>query len=322
MILLELMNYPLLARQISDILEIDEAEIYSKIPVLINFQCVERINQEMQEKYIVNEHVRLFSRSLLIKRSDIANSVRKKITHNFSLDKQMDYTSEEETIIGIFNNYIQDKKWMEAESFFQDQIKKKHSSKLLLFHYAIYLKEHKNDIEGALEILETIVSTGERHPNIMRLIISCYISKDIPNYDKASIYAKELEIFAHENDQIKVELASFYISWSSVIKTKGWQLDPIIELDRRGKYLELAKIGLSFLDDVDDKEKTHKICYLLAQGYFNIWKNDKALKMINNALNLVHDNPIGFNYYNKLKKKILKGISKIQRKPKAKGISY
>jgi hypothetical protein len=50
LILLELIKKPLIIRQISDILEIDEVEIENKLPDLISFQCVDRINIGIEEK--------------------------------------------------------------------------------------------------------------------------------------------------------------------------------------------------------------------------------------------------------------------------------
>jgi predicted transcriptional regulator len=63
-LLLELINCPLLVRQIAEILDRQEAEIETKIPALSSFQCVKRSYYGLEEKYEINPEVRLFTRRL------------------------------------------------------------------------------------------------------------------------------------------------------------------------------------------------------------------------------------------------------------------
>ena len=59
-------------------------------------------------------------------------------------------------------------------------------------HYAKYLKEKKKDFYTASEILKKLVNEGIKHPNILKLLISCYTSFDMPLYDRAYKYVNEL----------------------------------------------------------------------------------------------------------------------------------
>ncbi len=54
LLLLELLNEPISARLISLILELSLSEINKHLPILLNFQCVDRINVGIEEKYRVS----------------------------------------------------------------------------------------------------------------------------------------------------------------------------------------------------------------------------------------------------------------------------
>lgn len=309
-ILLELIRCPLMIRQISDILEADENEIKNGIPPLINYQCIERTSQGLDEKYTINDEIRLLTRSLVLENNEAANEVRKRIARNYTFDKQMDYTSEEQKIVEIFNKYLSDENYLEAEEFLKDQFKKSPQSLLLKFHYAKYLKEQKHEIHSAIDLLREIKKDHLKHPSILRLIISCYTSLDIPNYDKGKKYVNELKFFMHENDEIKIEIAEFYISWSTSIKLKGLALDPIKEIERKSTYKELAQKGINILKTVGPKNKEHKYHYLSALGFFNTWKNENALKSIDKAIELAGFDPKYTHSYKKLRNRIARSITK------------
>ena len=70
-ILLDIVKMPIMVRQASEILEIAEGEINACLPILINFQCVITFSQGIEEKYLINDEVRLFTQSLIHKYSQI-----------------------------------------------------------------------------------------------------------------------------------------------------------------------------------------------------------------------------------------------------------
>ena len=111
------------------------------------------------------------------------------------------------------------------------------------------------------------------------LLVECYVELDIPNFEQASIYANELTNI--DDEALKIQLAEFYVHWSTSIKMKRCD-DPFDERLRQSKYKDLASRSLDILDKV--KIRTHHIFYLIAQGYFNLWEYDDALRMINKAI--------------------------------------
>lgn len=285
-LLLGIINCPLLIRQIAEILEIDEREIRDKIATLVDFQCIEKIYQRTEEKYLVRDEARLFTRRLVRGNDELAQDIRRKVTANFSIEKRMSYTSEEAGVVSIFGEFLAVKQYLDAEDFLKREIGRRPKSILLNFHYAKFLKEQRRETE-AIEILENIREIGDNHPSILRLLFSCYISLEIPNYKKASIYAKELENTDLFNDQdLQLEIAEFYVSWSTSIKLKR-KFDPYQpeEIERQKRYKRLADKAISILNKIPGR--THKIYYLLAQSYFNKWDYDSALRMIEKALHLI-----------------------------------
>lgn len=306
LVLLELHGQPLSIRQLGNIIDVDTFVLGNKIPSLVNFQCIERINQGVEEKYFINEKVQLFTKGLVKENFELAERLRKKLIRKLSLEKQMEYTIDEEEIISLFKNYVSEQRYLEAEEFIQNQLDKNTKSILLKYHYAKYLKEEKQDIDGALNILDKIVTTGYKHANIYRLLISCFISRDIPNYSGARKYVSHLQEIAIDDDNVKLEIAEFYIRWSTSIKISGRQLDPIKEIERTAKYKELANDGIKILKKIDRDNKTAKYYYLAAQANFNIWKNDTAQQMVNKALSLVGENSGDNHAFMRLKRAILR----------------
>ena len=310
MLLLELMNYPLLLRQIADILARDESEVETKIPPLANFQCVKRVNQGRLEKYMVNDEIRLLTRRLVREHTDLAQDIRHKITKNFTLEKQMDYSTEELGILSTFDGYLSEKHFLEAERFMKVEMEERPQSILLKYRYAKYLKEQKREIEEAIKTLETIREIASNHPSILRLLISCYMSQDVPNYERASVYVQQIENLPLDDESPKLQIAEFYVRWSIYIKmNRPISFGPIIEeILRQQRYKELAGRALVILDQITNK--THRVYYLLAQSYFNKWDYDRAFRMINQAIQLCNEDPRHYPAYDYLRNLIPKQQAK------------
>lgn len=304
-LLLELINCPLLIRQVADILARSEAQVEDKIPSLASFQCVKRINQGRQEKYTINDEIRMLTRRLVQENTELAQEIRQKITENFTIEKQMDYSTEELGILSIFHSYLSENQYLEAERFIQSELDKRPEASLLKFHYAKYLKEQKRDIEGAIEVLEEVTELGTGHPSILQLLVSCYMSLDVPNYDGASVYIRQLESVPLDDESLKLQIAEFYIRWSIFVKmNRDINPDPIEEMLRQQQYKELADKGLTLLKQIGNR--THEVCYLLAQGYFNKWDNENALRMIKKAIKLCKEDPRYYPSYTYLRDLIVR----------------
>ena len=109
LILLELVNYPLMIRQIADILEMDEYLVENKIPAFDRLSMSEESASGREREVPVNDEIRFLTRSLAQEHESIATGIRQKILRNFSINQKLDYTTEEREIIGVFENYLKQK---------------------------------------------------------------------------------------------------------------------------------------------------------------------------------------------------------------------
>jgi tetratricopeptide (TPR) repeat protein len=303
-ILLEVIACPLMLRQISDILERSEAEIGSKIPTLVNYQCIERVRAAGEEKYLVNEEIRLLTRRLSQDHAVMTQDIRSKITKNFTMEKQLSYTSEEQAVLSVFENYIREGNLLEGERFIQEEIGKRAHAVLLNFHYAKYLRTAKRDYTRAIEVLEVVREASNDHPSLLRLLIACYISQEIPNYARASAYVQQLERLASEDAEVRFEIGEFYARWSSSLKmSRDISPDPIKEMLRQQRYKELADQAIGYLERLP--KPGHEIHYLLAQSYFNRWDYDRALQIMDKCVSLCQKSAPYYGSYLSFRKVIL-----------------
>jgi hypothetical protein len=291
-ILLDLIKRPISIRQMSDILGADEHIVGSNLQKLLNFHCIERINQGSEEKFSINESVDLLVKTLVQEENEMANEIKKKIYDNFSIDKQMDYSPEEKQIRDIFTSYLENDNLSEAEAFIQIQLSKHPDSIILKYLYARYLKEIRNEIEKAISILEPIHKENlVNHifdPGLLLLLASCYTNLDKPSFEKAHILFSELESHGINSDELEFEIGHFYLQWSEHLKFKR-EIDHLSENIRIMKYRELAVKAINKLERIEKKYYGHNYYYLLAKAYFNNWNNEKASSLINEAIFLAHD---------------------------------
>ena len=303
-LLLDYINCPLLVRQVAEILGRSEAEIETKIPPLYNFQCIKRNNYGLQEKYEMNPEVRLFTKKLVYENLDLLNEIKQKIVRNFTIEKQMDYTTEEAEVVAIFNNYVSQGQFLDGEDFMKREIKKRDSI-LLRYQYAKYMKEQKGDLDGAVDILEGIREPSKNHQNVLRLLVACCINMDIPKYERASTYVTHLENTPTKDDSLKLEIAEFYVRWStSIRKNRQVSPDPITEMLRRQRYKGFADKALVWLDQVSDKNQ--HVHYLFAESYFNKWDYANALDSIRKAISLCSQDSAQLPLYLNLRDLILR----------------
>jgi hypothetical protein len=308
-ILLEIVNYPLMIRQIADILEINEFTISENLPSLLNFQILSRSFKGIEEKYFINDTVDLFTKSLIQEKVELAKEIRSKITSNLTLEKQMDYTLEEQQIIGIFSGFIEKNQYIEAEQFLKRKLDENPKSILLKYHYAKYLKDYKSNNEGAISILLDINTVVHNHPTIIRLIISCYMTIDPPKYEEAYPFICEIQHKTIMDDEIKMEISEFYIGWASFLNEHKKQSDSVYKIITKTEYIEKAKIGITLLNEINREKWTHKHYYIASLGYFDLWRPNDALHMINKAIAIIGNDPIYFQIYIERKKKITDAIN-------------
>ena len=282
LLLLEDINRPLMVRQIADILEEDVIDIENDIPVLTDYQCVRKANQDNQEKYFINPEIKLLTSSLMIHHKDLVQEIRRKLDNNFPIERQMDYTPEEQEISLQFSSYLENGSNIEAARFIIDQLKKKPDSILLNYVYARYLSEQKSDIPKAIELLEQIYAPSGNNRNILRLLFSCFISSNSPDFEKIKIYADQLEGELGDEEDIKLELIEFYVKWSTSILKLPSKMDPLEEITRNSRIKAYASKALAILNTTNTR--TPSTYYLFSQAYYNDSDYDSALRMINKAM--------------------------------------
>lgn len=312
LILLDIVNRPLMIRQMADILELDEILIEKSLPTLANFECVKRKMIDSQEKYALNDEISLLAKSLAEKNRELYQDVRSKYFKNFSIDKQMDYTSEEENLITIFRGYLRDNQLTEASDFMKEQLRKKPESLIINYYYAKYLQETRIDIPEAIKILEKLTEISGNHPSVVKLLFTCYSTMEIPSFEKANSLIPQIS--SNTGNELDVDtmfdIARFYIRWSTYLRQKKG-VDRYEDDRRIHEYKEKAqktidillpierKIGDPVWSKLTSKINKVEIYYLLSQGFFHLWDYPNAIKMIDKAISLAeHRNPSLRTYKN------------------------
>ena len=130
-----------------------------------------------------------------------------------------------------------------------------------------------------------------------------YASLDVPNFEQAYAYARELEDVMASSKQAQMEIAQLYVSWSTSLKMKI-ELDPIKEMLRQQKYKELASSAVKLLERVP--MNTHEWHHLMARSNYNRWDNDVALSHIDKAISELPKASYLLNPYWKLRAEIVK----------------
>lgn len=301
-LLLELSARRLMSRQIADILVADETEVVSRLGELVNFQCAVMVTTGTDEKYGINDEVRFLTRRLTIEHADLSTAIKRKIAA-LALDKRMDYTRQEFEAVLAFDDYLSQGHYVLGENYLNEQLADNKGSSLLNLRYAKYLKEIKGRTQEAIDRLESILLTSGYDQQVLRLLMQYYTALQIPNFEQANTYARELEDIAADNKDIKWELASFYVQWSTAVKMKV-EIDLLREKVRQLKYKELADLAIKFLKDID--LHTHEWHFLLAQAYYNRWDNDLALRQIDKAIAALPKESHFYAPYRRLKGLILK----------------
>lgn len=310
LILLELVNQPLLSKQISDILELDIQCVEESLPTLISYQCLKWIINRNHEQYIINDEIRILTKGLLYENISKTNMIRNLVKRNFNINNDIPSTTEEVSIIGIFNSYLNDKSIVEAEAFIKEQLKKNKESAPIKFRYAKYLLENQNEPELSIRYLEEL--EGLNNISIYHLLIKCYLSLDIPNYPKAYKYICEIEKNHNCGDETYILITEFYTNWSSSLKNQH-TYDRVENNKRIAKYKELAQKGIDSFSCIE--YKNHYTYYLNSLCWFNMWKPAKALDSIHSAIKMSTKSDKGvLKPYLETKNKITKSLEKSTKK--------
>jgi GTPase SAR1 family protein len=301
LILLEVLNEPISARQMALILEINNSDINNHLPILLNFQCIEKLNVGIEEKFRVSHQIGLLAKGLIKDNLELTNGIRLNIANNLTLEKKMDYAVEELEIIEIFNGYIEVRDFTYAEYFLKGEINKRPSSHLLRYHYALFLRDRRKEIKQSIELLETldreIKKSGNRDANILLALISTYTLLEFPNYQKANELCLDLlKLFANVNT--KLFTGEFFINWSNALKNKR-EPDPIEDIKRKNKIKELAKKGIQLIEETGAAKDKHQSQYFISMAYFNLWDTAKAKEFVLKAIEQTQKDIVSLRKYEK-----------------------
>jgi len=125
---------------------------------------------------------------------------------------------------------------------------------------------------------------------VLRMILSCYISTEAPDYTEAEVYVNRLKENLNSDDETRIAITEFYSKWSTEVKmNRNISFDPNMEILRQRQYKDLADNGIAILKQV--RNKTHRYYYLFANLYFNKWDYENALEMIDKSLELIQKDP-------------------------------
>jgi DNA polymerase III delta prime subunit len=310
-ILLEVVNRPILVRQISDILNVEQSSVEARLGKLMNFQCIIRSSSEIHERYCTNPDVRLLATRLVHDSIELTDAIRRDIAR-LSGEKRMDYNQEELDAIVIFQQHVADGHLAQAEDFIQERLKQRPESIIYNLHYAKFLKEQKRQPVEAIAKLERIRKSSGNDPEVLRLLVLYNIALEPPNFNEAHVFAKELEKYPSNDENIIIDIAEFYTEWATTLKLKI-ELDPIKEMLRQQKYKELSDHAISLLQE--HREITsHRHHYLLAQCFFNKWEYGMAKSSIDRAIDLLPPNSYLDNPYERLRSEVIKKARQYSRR--------
>lgn len=286
LILLKIQKVPLSLRQITDILECSDLPLQKCLSTLAAFQCVTSELTINGEFYRINPEVDLLMTRLLQTEQDLFDQIKMLINKNYTLERRMQYTHDEKQIIEIFTTYLSQENFLQAEDFMRDKLKEYPASVALNYYYAKYLNDAKRETARAIEVLENIRESSGNSPAILKLLVKYYIAQTPPNFASANVYVNELEKL--NDDDTLTDLAEFYVNWSTNIRMRV-DPDPIRELTRREEYKRLADQAIEFLQLI--KIPNHRHRYLLAQSYYNKWDTEKAITLIDQAIDSAKEDP-------------------------------
>jgi hypothetical protein len=308
-VLLEVINRPVLIRQMADILKVEQSSIESRVGNLMNFQCIVRSTSETDDKYSINPDVRLLAARLVHDSIDLTDTIRHDIA-KLSGEKRIDYNQEELNAIVVFQQYLANGHLAQAEDFIRDLLKKRPDSIFFNLHYSKYLKEQKRQPAEAIVRLQRIRKSSSNDPEVLRLLMMYNTAIEPPNFDEAHVFAKELEKYPLNEEGIMLDIAEFYTEWATTLKLKI-ELDPIKEMLRQQKYKELSDHAVLLLQERGIK-LSHRRSYLLAQCMFNKWEYGAAKTNIDKAIEALPSNSYLANSYERLRAEIIKKARQYQ----------
>ena len=125
-------------------------------------------------------------------------------------------------VVEVFEGYLKNGEFVDAESFIKKELKKRPTSVLLNIYYARYLMERRNDTDEAAKILERQREVSHNHPVVLRLLLACYAESSIPRFEAADDLVNQIRAdlgeYLEQSLDLQMEIAVFYVRWSVTLK--------------------------------------------------------------------------------------------------------
>jgi uncharacterized protein HemY len=173
----------------------------------------------------------------------------------------------------------------------------------------------RGDVVSAIERLEANWERSRNHPHVLQLLMGYYLAIEPPDFNKAYVYANELEQMQILEDASRLAVAKFYTEWSTKVKAR-MAINRLDEGVRQERYKELANRAIMMLDRMHG-ERTHEWYYLLAQCQFNRWDYTAAMRSVEQALKALPRGSHLQRHYEALKESVVSNWDFYQKQAKS-----
>ena len=287
---------------IEEVLKKDKRIISDNLRILENFMCIEKDYKKDYELFKINPEIGLLVKKLVLDNPSKIEYIKSLIRESNN-QHEIQATSNETEILGVFNSYCKNNDFLQAKKFILESIDTNKESIILKYNAAYFLYEKSDDMQKSIKLLKEIIDQSDSFfEDAYSLIVKCSLKLNFPDFPEIELYVKEMIKYASKPENI-ILISQFYIDWSNVVKMKSRELDVLKEYDRRRSYKELAQKALNSLTKIStDYQNNHRILYLKSNSYFNLWENEKANNYIDRAIDLIKKSNEGINHLNLYKR--------------------
>jgi hypothetical protein len=285
--LLDTLPYNPSTRQMAEFLSVSEVEVREKCPRLLNLECLERSNEGVQERYKLHAQVLPLLIGLKARHAEIRDALRRSIRNSGSYLPRMDYTADEGAAAERYEELMNDGQSVDAERFLKEQLLRFPHSALLRFCKAQHARKQRKWDE-ALDLLrycnDSLAAQGLADPNVLSAIGETYMSYEIPQFEVAYPYFRQLiDRFRSEQKLMNVA-AGFLIRMADYLRRKP-EYDQLRHIENVSQAMAFAQEGLGLFDVAKGQDVDHGSDYLCAVAFLILNEHERALARIDRAIN-------------------------------------
>jgi hypothetical protein len=281
LLLLGIATRPLTLAHLTDLLGATRDEVEIRIGRLYRFRCAVQLASGNIRTNTIGDEARPLVMALMTEFSDVTLELKRGIA-SLPIEKRLNYSEEELRATVRFKGFVASSQYMLADDIMARSLADFPQSVILTLAYADYLIDVKNRPQDAMDRCEAIRRSSGNDILVLSTLLKACMALPEPPFESGLSYAKELENITEEQSSISIQVARFYIFWSTTIRLRPLELDPNKEVLRQQRYKELADAGAAILNKV--RGSTHERSYLLAQANLNKWDYGAALLSIEAAL--------------------------------------